>query len=1016
MTMSDLPDRPALTGLLTAARAMLPTGAVGFARPAGHGLVDVLLLSDHGVGAHVSPALDAPAALRPGGTGLLQTGPDDLAAFPDRSPEWQLRFHGVQRVLSLPLPGAASGTRIWVGATSGEEPPAAVADALAGLAALGAAVLHAEVTPAERLERLERLDRAADLVPALLEVLDVRDVFARLSETAQRALPHDLLLLREFSDDMTTARVYALSDRGPVAGPPVAHGYPVSVIRAWEYSIVDDLAAHPIEAEAPLAKLGARSVLRLAIKFDRRTIGGLAFLSRSPAAFTTTDFMVARRLADHVAVALSHHRMAEERRQAAALRERSANLEMLDGLLAAVAGVLDIRAVFERVSEVAQAVLPHDGLSILELLDGGARARVHASHGLGDLPDVLEIPTPQPALSPEAMDTRIVEDYRERPEYATGPGARAGMRSSLFVSIHLEGKVFGGVNFYSRTPGRFTKDDILVARRVTDHVALALSHQRLADQVRATEELRAQTTALEMLDGLLASLIDSGDLADTFARICGIAARVLPHDGAMLMERLADGETARLYASAGMPDSLPRTGRIPQDALDDPAWDHHLFDDLANAGARYAPMLQMGFRSMLRVSVRLDGRLEGALVFLGRDTNRFSPRDAMIGRRMADRMAVTLARGRELASERRADEALERAARLEARVQALTDELDARTGYRRVIGDSPQWRQVLTQATQVAATETTALLLGESGTGKEVVARFVHRASPRRNGPFLALNCAALPEQLLEAELFGYERGAFTGAVQSKPGQLEQAAGGTLFLDEVGEMSPTAQAKFLRVLQEREFQRLGGTRVIRSEARIVAATNRDLPRAIANGQFREDLYYRLNVFAIRLPPLRDRKSDIPTLSEAFLAEIGKGLGRPPGGISRDARELLVAYHWPGNVRELRNILERSAILCEGGLITADLLGITAAPAPEPTLAAPARTPPPGAPAAPFAPPIAAAPPGGGPPTSADDLAGLEKTMIENALTAARFNKSRAAKALGMTRHQLYIRMRKHGLE
>src|SRR5262249_7028166 len=160
------------------------------------------------------------------------------------------------------------------------------------------------------------------------------------------------------------------------------------------------------------------------------------------------------------------------------------------------------------------------------------------------------------------------------------------------------------------------------------------------------------------------------------------------------------------------------------------------------------------------------------------------------------------------------------------------------------------------QSTQVGSTETTALLLGESGTGKEVVARFIHRASSRNHGPFVALNCAALPEHLLEAELFGFERGAFTGATQTKPGQLEQAAGGTLFLDEVGEMSPPAQAKFLRVLQEREFQRLGGTRVLRADVRVVAATNRDLERAIAQGTFREDLFYRLNVFAIHLPPLR----------------------------------------------------------------------------------------------------------------------------------------------------------------
>src|SRR5262245_29497972 len=192
------------------------------------------------------------------------------------------------------------------------------------------------------------------------------------------------------------------------------------------------------------------------------------------------------------------------------------------------------------------------------------------------------------------------------------------------------------------------------------------------------------------------------------------------------------------------------------------------------------------------------------------------------------------------------------------------------------------------------------------------------------------MNCAALPEQLLEAELFGYERGAYTGATSSKPGQLEQAAGGTLFLDEVGEMSLPVQAKFLRVLQEKEFQRLGGTRVLRSDARIVAATNRDLERAITQGQFREDLYYRLNVFAIELPALRERRDDILPLCEAFLAELSQQFGRPPAGVSQEARRLLLEYHWPGNVRELRNSLERAAILCEGGLITPEHLPVKVA--------------------------------------------------------------------------------------
>jgi two-component system response regulator FlrC len=801
----------------------------------------------------------------------------------------------------------------------------------------------------------------------------------------------------------------------------VTHGYPVAVIRRWESSIVDDLTLHPQPGDAPLSDLGGRSLLRQSIKFGGRTIGGLAFLSFEPACYTSTDLVVGRRLADHVASALSHHHLAEESRRAAALRARADSLDMLDGLLDTLTGVLDIREVFARVSEVTREVLPHDGLSILEILDGGARARVHASHGLGELTMPHDVPLPKPALAPERHEVRIIPDYLERPEYAQGPGVRAGMRSSLFVTIRLDGQTWGGVNFYSRTVGRYTAADGHVARRVADHIALALSHSRLADQVRITEELRARATELELVDQLLAAVADHGELADVIDRVSDITRRLLPHDATLLGVFLPDGVRIQRFVSTSGWDAstAPAIIERPLDLRGDD-WDHSIVDDLSiNPTDGMAVAVRLGFRSALRMAVRLEGRIVAAFVFLSRTVGAFRTEDVLVGRRVADRIALRLSRDRGFEAVRRADEATERASRLEARVRALTDELDARTGYRRVVGESKLWRQVLTQATQVAATETTALLLGESGTGKEVVARFVHRASPRGAGPFVAINCAALPEQLLEAELFGYERGAFTGATQSKPGQLEQAAGGTLFLDEVGEMSPSAQAKFLRVLQEREFQRLGGTRVLRSEARVVAATNRDLLKAIGLGQFREDLYYRLNVFAIRLPALRERRDDILPLADAFLSEIGRGLGRPPAGISKDARELLIAYHWPGNVRELRNILERAAILCEGGLITAEYLGLqvpppaVAAPVAAPSVAASAAAAPAQVePAAATATAVAVA----SPPSSADDLASIEKAMIETALQQARFNKSKAAKGLGMTRHQLYIRMRKHGLE
>jgi transcriptional regulator with PAS, ATPase and Fis domain len=244
------------------------------------------------------------------------------------------------------------------------------------------------------------------------------------------------------------------------------------------------------------------------------------------------------------------------------------------------------------------------------------------------------------------------------------------------------------------------------------------------------------------------------------------------------------------------------------------------------------------------------------------------------------------------------------------RMQSIAEIMDRNSpapGH--IVGESAAWKKVLKDATQVATTLATVLLQGDSGTGKEVVARLIHRASPRRDGPFVTINCAALPETLLESELFGYERGAFTGAHQSKAGQIELASGGVLFLDEVSEMSRAAQAKFLRVLQEREFRRLGGTRLVKTNARVIAATNRDLHAAMESGDFREDLYYRLRVFDIRIPPLRERPGDIRLLTDVFLEDIGRSMGSRPAGISDEARATLSAHAWPGNVCELRNVLE-----------------------------------------------------------------------------------------------------------
>jgi transcriptional regulator with GAF, ATPase, and Fis domain len=237
-----------------------------------------------------------------------------------------------------------------------------------------------------------------------------------------------------------------------------------------------------------------------------------------------------------------------------------------------------------------------------------------------------------------------------------------------------------------------------------------------------------------------------------------------------------------------------------------------------------------------------------------------------------------------------------------------------------IIGESPALKKVFEVLGKVAPTESTVLVTGESGTGKELLVRALHANSRRTEKPFMPINCGAIPKDLLESELFGHEKGAFTHAIKNRSGRFELADGGTIFLDEIGELDLNLQVKILRVIQEREFERIGGTRTQKVDVRIVAATNRDLEQEVERGTFREDLFYRMNVIPLRLPPLRERGSDILVLAEYFLRKFCSGKDRKPLALDRETREMLLAYHWPGNVRELENFMERMSILCEGDIV------------------------------------------------------------------------------------------------
>lgn len=320
----------------------------------------------------------------------------------------------------------------------------------------------------------------------------------------------------------------------------------------------------------------------------------------------------------------------------------------------------------------------------------------------------------------------------------------------------------------------------------------------------------------------------------------------------------------------------------------------------------------------------------------------------------------------------------------------LRDEMRERFHVHNIIGNDKRMLDVYEQIHQVAESDATVLLCGESGTGKELVANAIHYHSARKQGPVVKINCAALPEALIESELFGYEKGAFTGAFETKPGRFELANGGTLFMDEVSELSPMAQTKLLRVLQEREIERVGGKKPIRINVRIIAASNKDLGDLVKKGLFRHDLYYRLNVFPVYLPALRERRSDIPLLVDFFLEKFSKRDRKPIRRIATSAIDMLMSYHWPGNVRELENVIERAVLVAKGGVIQAHHL--------PPTLQ------------------TAEASSTGFKGTLKAAVAAYERDLVADALKSARGNISKAARLLGSTPRIIAYKAEQYNLE
>jgi len=698
---------------------------------------------------------------------------------------------------------------------------------------------------------------------------------------------------------------------------------------------------------------------------------------------------------------------------------------ILADLLASLAAIgrsmqeaFDPQRFLDQFSDQIRRLIPHDRL-VIDLLDEDGRTfTVFAEHASPPAPR-LHQDFYTTAFDPQGRyvvaewilrsvfvgEAMRVDDFPTDPRFATpNPFERkvleSGIRSGLLVPLESGGRVIGVFAATSLIPHAYGDQHLTSLRQVAALIGPFI------ESVVLLQRERRRRRRLKALEGLTRALEGSLNVRDVFTRLADAVRPVLNFETMSVALLAGSGRDVEMFAEVDdAPSEVETPTRIPLEdfslAARVEAGETLIIDDAPQELDPTRPgdrlIIEGGQRSCLIVPMTFGEKFSGGIFFGRRQPHWFDRLDAEVAVAVAAQVALAVQHQHLAEDQRRLALVEGRARRLEERLESLRDELGERYGFDRITGRSPALREMLDSAAKVAPTEATALLTGESGTGKELVARAIHQASLRAEGPFVAINCAALADTLLESELFGHERGAFTGADRMKPGRFELAAGGTLFLDEVGELSPAVQAKLLRVLQEREFQRVGGTTTLRADVRLIAATNKDLAKEVEAGRFRDDLYYRLNVFAVHLPPLRERGEDVLLLADHFVRTLAARMAKADVGISRDAREALLGHTWPGNIRELQNAVERALIVSEGGLLTAAHFGIAPRKEGLPRAAEGVTSDP-------------------SPLASESSLPDVEKRMVSETLKKAKGNKSKAAAILGLTRSQLYTRLKRHGIE
>jgi formate hydrogenlyase transcriptional activator len=840
---------------------------------------------------------------------------------------------------------------------------------------------------------------------------DLTALFRDLARRLPAVLPFEVIALFLHDPEKQVMRVHMLgtaeADRIPPGLEiPLDDSYSGTVFTTQAPIVVRDAERETRfpRSQGLVRQTGVQSFAMFPLTTIKRRVGAIAFGSQRRCPFTGADLEFLQQVARQVAVAVDnvlHHESAETAR--GELRRERDRLRLLVDVSESIASYRDPGELFAVLSQRLPSLVPFDFINLVvhDPVRDVMRLEILTTDTPTSFRPGFELPidesaagfvwrTQQPLMIPDLLeDDRFP---RLRPQLIEN-----GVRTYCAVPLTTALRPVGALGFGSMQPHAYQASDLEFMQHMAKQVAVAVDNVMHDDSAReAQRQLQRERDRLRLLLDINNAVVSHLDLDEMFPAISVSLARVIPHDGCSLV--LYNAETRRYRCHVLKADGLNTVeeGRIdecmatPSDAAIATRVPVVLsqadLQALAQRSEIAQRLLAYGVKTFCCAPLLSHDRVLGTLNVGRLREDAFTPEDVELLGQVSQQIAIAIENGlayRQIA---------ELKEQLSKEKLYLEDEIRTTYNFGEIIGESPALRSVLHQIEIVAPTDSTVLIQGETGTGKELVARAIHEVSGRQARTFVKLNCAAIPTGLLESELFGHEKGAFTGAIAQKVGRFELANGGTLFLDEVGDIPLELQSKFLRVLQEQEFERLGGTRTIRVDIRLVAATNRDLSAMVADREFRSDLFYRLNVFPIQTPPLRDRADDIPRLTQFFTQKFARRMNKAITGIPSATMAALSAYHWPGNIRELENFIERAVILSRGATLEAPLAEL------KPRVS-PARI--------------------DGMRPAMTTLEDAERDHIRRALEQARWTiggPSGAAARLGMKRTTLQSRMAKLGIE